>query len=42
MTPVGRNVLTRDIFEFLDRKLLPAPPREQRGSHQITSSHTAE
>lgn len=22
MTPVGRNVLTRDIFEFLDRKLL--------------------
>lgn len=25
MTPVGRNVLTRDIFEFLDRKLLAAP-----------------
>lgn len=25
MTPVGRNVLTRDIFEFLDRKLLATP-----------------
>jgi hypothetical protein len=25
MTPVGRNLLTRDIFEFLDRKLLTAP-----------------
>lgn len=29
MTPVGRNVLTRDIFEFLDRKLLTAPERQQ-------------
>lgn len=29
MTPVGRNVLSRDIFEFLDRKLLTKPHQPQ-------------
>ena len=36
MTPVGRNVLTRDIFEFLDRKLLGSREDTHRGSHQLT------
>jgi len=38
MTPVGRNVLTRDIFEFLDRKLLQTRDDHRRGSHQLTGS----
>ncbi len=38
MTPVGRNVLTRDIFEFLDRKLLQPQQNTYLGSHQLTSS----
>ena len=38
MTPVGRNVLTRDIFEFLDRKLLQQRDDSGRGSHQLTGS----
>ncbi|MEP4145951.1 MAG: hypothetical protein ABJL54_01955 [Halioglobus sp.] len=38
MTPVGRNVLTRDIFEFLDRKLLPSRKDSHQGSHILTSS----
>ena len=42
MTPVGRNVLTRDIFEFLDRKLLTPGPALNTGSHQVTSSRTSE
>lgn len=38
MTPVGRKVLTRDIFEFLDRKLLHSGDNIYRGSHQLTST----
>ena len=38
MTPVGRNVLTRDIFEFLDRKLLQPHSKTYLGSHQLTSA----
>ncbi|AQA17185.1 hypothetical protein BST95_02090 [Halioglobus japonicus] len=41
MTPVGRNVLTRDIFEFLDRKLLSPDTLDYRGPHQVTSSGNA-
>lgn len=41
MTPVGRNVLTRDIFEFLDRKLLQRSTLPHRGSHQVTSTTEA-
>jgi hypothetical protein len=41
MTPVGRNVLTRDIFEFLDRNLLQGQPTPHRGSHQVTSTAEA-
>ncbi|QFU74283.1 hypothetical protein EY643_00700 [Halioglobus maricola] len=42
MTPVGRNVLSRDIFEFLDRKLLTPEVEHYPSRHQITSSDTAE
>lgn len=38
MTPVGRNLLTRDIFEFLDRKL--RDPRVP-GSHHVTATPAA-
>lgn len=34
MTPVGRNVLTLDIFEFLDRKLLATDHLPQGSPHQ--------
>jgi dienelactone hydrolase len=40
MTPVGRNVLTRDIYEFLDRKLLQNRKDSPQGSHRTTSSAT--
>ncbi|MEH6586983.1 MAG: hypothetical protein V7720_10500 [Halioglobus sp.] len=42
MTPVGRNILTRDIFEFLDRKLLHSRDEAPQGSHVLTSSSQAE
>ncbi len=41
MTPVGRNVLTRDIFDFLDRSLLQTRGQTPRGSHQVTSTPQA-
>lgn len=41
MTPVGRKVLTLDIYEFLDRKLLQESRPPARGSHVLTSSPQA-
>ena len=38
MTPMGRNILTQDIFEFLDRKLLPRQNGSHKGGSVLTSS----
>ena len=38
MTPMGRNILIQDIFEFLDRKLLPRQNGSHKGGSVLTSS----
>lgn len=39
MTPVGRNVLSRDIYEFLERKLL-GPEGDPPGVHRQRTTHS--